>query len=216
MKRIGLMLLLLTAVALMFGITVHTNTGKEYNGKMVSVQDSAITLSEEGIIVRIPLEYIKAVVEEGSDVTDKYFMYLKSTVRFDAHYLMPDDYFIAEKIMEKNPMTVQKAKMVSPSSKANKNQPEFERYADGKIVLPKVWYNTKVADVSELKVGDLVIFCDMPTEDEIRQSPKSLEESDKVSWTIAKISDFSTAHKGFVVLSESYKVAPDNIRIIVK
>ena len=133
----------------------------------------------------------------------------------DAHFLQPDDYFVADEEFKAGWIRVYLAKMKTPPTKETKNEGEFIK-VDGSEVWTKIYYKTRIATKDEVKVGQLMIALDVADDNSVYIAPTSKDEARDSSWFLAKIVDVSDAFKGYVKVSGGYKVKLDNIRIIEK
>ncbi len=217
MKKITILMLIILAACLMNAVTVFVDSGKEYNGDLSKSQPDMIVLNEEGVIIQIPTNRIRAIVEDGADVTNR--VLAKAMMEFgrDIHFLYEEDYFISDTALDINPwIRVYPGKMLKPATEETQMQAEFLMLPNGETMLTQYFYTTKIADTEELKIDDVVICFEAAGNNNACRAPKNEEEARTLPWLMAKISDISTLDKGYVTLSNGMKTELDNIRIITK
>jgi len=134
----------------------------------------------------------------------------------DAHFVQADDYFIGEKNLGRETwIRLNMAKMLTPPTAQTKNEGKFMQIADGKEYWTRYYWSTRVATKADLRLGAIIIAFDVEGDESVYRSPQSLEEAQTSPWFMAKITDMSQLHKGYVMVSGGYKVDVDNLRVAV-
>jgi len=217
MKKTALLLVLLLAVCAVFAMEVILNDGRQYKGAMLSSQENRLIIQDEGIVIQIPAEQIKAVLDNGNDVTEEILKRASQGQGTDIHYIEDDDFFISEVPLEKNPsMQVKTAKMINPPTQESKQQAQFILTGDGSQLWTKEYYMTKVANVEALKPEMVVVCFEGKSDTGILSPPLNEDEKRNGVWFMARIADISNAKEGYIRLSNDAKVALENIRVITK
>ncbi|HDP80005.1 MAG TPA: hypothetical protein ENN21_04090 [Spirochaetes bacterium] len=153
--------------------------------------------------------------DNSSSTTKKSKSYGKGTAG-DAHFVQADDYFIGEKDLGRDTwIRVSMAKMLTPPTAQTKNEGKFMQIADGKEQWSRYYWSTRVATKADLRLGAIIIAFDVAGDESVYRSPESLEEAQTNPWFMAKITDMSQLHKGYVMVSGGYKVDVDNLRVAV-
>ncbi len=132
----------------------------------------------------------------------------------DKHYLQGDDYFISDTDLEGHSwITVKVAKMMEAPTANTNGEAKFLIVKDGKEVWTKYFWQTRIARPDEIKLGTVVIMYDYSTGG-IYVPPKKREDARVHNWFMAKVTDVSTAYKGYVLVSGGYNVGIESIRVI--
>ncbi len=135
----------------------------------------------------------------------------------DDHYIQADDYFIAEEELgSKTYIYVYIAKMVTPPTKDTKNEAKFMRVRDSKEAWTKVYWKTRIATKADIKLGAVMICFDGDNEDDVNMPPEDKDQARNWNWWMAKITDTSDLHKGFVTVAGGEKVSLNALRVAVK
>ena len=135
----------------------------------------------------------------------------------DAQYIQPDDFFISEEPFKgQNWIRVTLAKQLKAPSAQTKSEGQFMQVLDGKEVWTKYYYRTRIATSSDIRMGAVIIALDVCGDEEVYRAPESKEDARTSPWFMAKITDVSDLHKGFVTVSGGYKVSVEALRIQVK
>ena len=136
----------------------------------------------------------------------------------DAQFIQSDDYFISsEAYKSQTYIYVTLAKMITKPGAQTKNEAQFMAIADGKESWTKIYWKTKIAAQSDIKLGTVVIsFNDNIGDEEIYNAPEDKDTARREAWFMAKVTDTSDLHRGYVTVSGGYKVSVDNLRIPVK
>ena len=134
----------------------------------------------------------------------------------DAQYIQSDDYFIAQELYNgQNWIRVTLAKQLKAPSAQTKNEAQFMQVLDGKEVWTKYYYRTRIATSSDIRMGAVIIALDVAGDEEVYRAPESKEEARTAPWFMAKITDVSDLHKGYVTVSGGYKVSVEALRVKV-
>lgn len=135
----------------------------------------------------------------------------------DDHYIQDDDFFIAEEELGSHQwIYVYVAKMVTPATKETKNEAKLMRVKDSKEIWTKIYWKTRMATKSDIKIGAIVICFDGSNDDGVNQPPKEKDEARQWNWFMGKITDTSDLHKGFVTIAGGSKVSLNALRVVVK
>lgn len=133
----------------------------------------------------------------------------------DDHFIQKDDFFISDnELGNYRYIYVQLAKMVTEPSERTKNQGEFFTIPDGRNKWTKYYYKTRIAKEDEIRLGKVFISFE-GNHHEVYGKPDSKEGARSHRWFMAKITDTSDMYRGFVTVSGNYKIALDNLRVIV-
>ena len=134
----------------------------------------------------------------------------------DRHYIFPDDYFIQNKGLGNSAwIYVKLAKLVTPPNRQTKDEGEFMEIYKGTNIWTKHYWQTRLADQSELKLGMHVIAFNDHNQGGVYKAPQKKDKARGGRWFYAKITDMSDTYKGYVTLSGNYKVDLDNLRVIL-
>ena len=135
----------------------------------------------------------------------------------DEHFIQKDDFFVSDTPLERRTyIYVHLAKMVTEPSARTKGQAEFFKIQDGTNVWSKYYYQTRIAQDGEIRLGTQVIAFDSHRgEGNVYLSPETKEDARGRAWFLAKITDVSDLYRGYVTVSGNYKVSPQNLRIIL-
>jgi len=135
----------------------------------------------------------------------------------DAQFIQPDDYFyMAEPWNEVNWEYVRLGKLVTAPTPETKNQAEFMYVSTGSKEWAKWWVKTRIASRADLELGKEVICFDGNGQGDIYYAPESNQNARTDSWFIARITDTSELFKGYVLVTDGYKINEKNLRVIVK
>ena len=107
------------------------------------------------------------------------------------------------------------AKQLKAPSAQTKNEAQFMQVLDGKEVWTKYYYRTRIATSSDIRMGAVIIALDVAGDEEVYRAPESKEEARTAPWFMAKITDVSDLHKGYVTVSGGYKVSVEALRVKV-
>lgn len=134
----------------------------------------------------------------------------------DNHYIDSDVIFVSsEPFKGSGWIYVKTARVVTPPSAKTKNEGQYMIISDGEEIWTKYHWKTRIASEKELKIG-LVIIAFERGEDGLYHSPEDKSQALSYSWFMAKITDLSDKHKGYVTVSGGYKISLENIRVTVK
>ncbi len=134
----------------------------------------------------------------------------------DAHYVDSDVVFVSKEPFKGSGwIYVQASKVVTPPSAKTKNEGEYMIISDGSQIWTKYVWKTRIAAEKELKIG-LIIIAFERTDGDINYSPENKSQALANNWFMAKITDISDKHKGYVTVSGGYKINLDNMRVSVK
>ncbi len=134
----------------------------------------------------------------------------------DVHFIQDDDYFISKEPYKQGWIYVELAKMIEPAKPETKNEAQFMTIREGEELWTKHFWKTRVANVSECKVGTVVICFNDNVKDDVYHAPDEKNNARNGSWFMAKVTDTSDLYKGYVTVSGGYKVHKENLRIIIK
>lgn len=135
----------------------------------------------------------------------------------DRHYIQHDDYFIQRHGLEGRAwMYVDLAKLVNAPGSHTKGEAEFMKIRDAKQFWTPHFWQTRIAASNEIQLGLQVIIFEGNRRSSVYNAPQSKERARGSSWFMAKITDTSDLYKGYVTVSGNYKVAVDNLRVIVR
>ncbi len=135
----------------------------------------------------------------------------------DSHYMQHDDYFIQRHNLEGRAwIYVDLAKMVNAPGSHTKGEAEFMKVRDAKQLWTSHYWQTRIAGQHELRLGLQVIIFEGNHRGSVYNAPQSKERARGSNWFMAKITDTSDLYKGYVTVSGNYKVALDNLRVIVQ
>ncbi len=133
----------------------------------------------------------------------------------DDHFIQSDDYFVQKHDLEGHAwIWVDLAKAVTAPSSGSKGEGEFMKVRDGQNYWTKYYWQTRIANKSELKLGMHVIAFNDNRRNDIYQAPEKKDRARGGGWFYAKITDMSDLYKGYVTVSGNYKVSPGNLRVI--
>ncbi len=134
----------------------------------------------------------------------------------DDHFIDSDVIFISKEAFKGTGwIYVQTAKVVTPPSAKTKNEGEYMIISSGEQIWTKFSYKTRIATEKELKIG-LIIIAFERADGEVYFSPEDKSQALAWNWFMAKITDMSDKHKGYVTVSGGYKINLENIRVAVK
>lgn len=132
----------------------------------------------------------------------------------DAHYIQPDDYFISEEQLgTKNFIYLKIAKMVTPPSKATKNEAQFMTVANANEIWTQIYWKTRMIQKSDIKLGNVVIAFESNPESGVYAAPEKKSQARQYDWFMGKITDTSDLHKGYITMAGGYKVSLNALRI---
>ncbi len=135
----------------------------------------------------------------------------------DAHFVQPDDYFFNEESLEDYRWVyVKLGKLSTAPSPETKNQAQFLNTSTGKQEWAKWWAKTRIATKNDLVLGTEVICFDSNNNGEVYLPPVSNQSARTDSWFLARITDTSELFKGYVLVTDGYKVHMNNLRVIIK
>lgn len=135
----------------------------------------------------------------------------------DRQFVQSDDYFIAENEYSGDSyIYVSIAKLQQAPTKETKDEGKFLQVPDGKEIWTKYYWKTRIAAEADLKIGTIVIMAEVSGDESIYRAPENKDEARTTRWFMAKIVDVSDLYKGFVTVSDGYKVSKDAMRVIVK
>ncbi len=135
----------------------------------------------------------------------------------DDHFIQKDDYFVSDHPLEKQSyIYVTLSKMVTEPSELTKGEGEFFKIADGSNMWSKHFYQTRIVQKGELRLGTkVIIFEGRRRENGIYFAPEKKEEARGRAWFLAKVTDVSDLYRGYVTVSGNYKVSPKNLRVLL-
>ncbi|MDD3045931.1 MAG: hypothetical protein PHF33_10785 [Candidatus Delongbacteria bacterium] len=131
----------------------------------------------------------------------------------DMHYIQADDWFYSDREFESGWMRVELAKMIQAPTPETKNEGKFMDVKDGKEVWTTHYWQTRIAEPSDIKMGAVVIAFDYATGG-VYIRPENQEIARTDDWFMAKITDTSTLYQNVVMVSGGYRVKTDNLRVI--
>lgn len=131
----------------------------------------------------------------------------------DTHYIQSDDWFYSDRDFESGWIRVELAKMLQAPTPETRNEGKFMDVKDGQEVWSSHYWQTRIAEPSEIKMGAVMIIFDYAKGD-IYVRPETQEYARTGSWFMAKITDTSTLYQNYVMVSGGYKVKTDNLRVI--
>lgn len=135
----------------------------------------------------------------------------------DAHFLQPEEYFVYDELLgDREWQYVDLARMISPATTETKNQAQFFIIKGGQTKWMKYWVKTRIATSADFSLGKEVIVFEGENVNDVYQAPKTNQEARTWSWFSARIVDTSEVFRGYVMVSGGYKVALNNMRVIVK
>jgi len=162
---------------------------------------------------------IPGIVIKAPDitVTDPGTTAVAPTGNADAHYIQPEEYFVFDELLgNKEWQYVELGRMISPASAETKNQAQFFIINGGQTKWANYWVKTRIATTSDLALGKEVVIFEGDTDNDIYQAPKTNQQARTYSWYMARIVDTSETFRGYVMVSGGYKVALNNMRVVVK
>lgn len=134
----------------------------------------------------------------------------------DDHYIDTDVIFVSkEQFKGSGWIYVKAAKVITPPSSKTKNEGQYMIISDGEEIWTKYFWKTRIASEKELKIG-LVVIAFERADDGVYYAPEDKSEALSDNWFMAKITDLSDKHKGYVTVSGGYKINLENMRIAVK
>jgi hypothetical protein len=136
----------------------------------------------------------------------------------DAHFLTPTDFFFMEEPLANDASwdIVFVGKIIQAPSRETDNQAQMLRVNDGSTVWARWMASTYVATNADLSLGRTVVFYDANWgEQDVRQAPKSNQESRSGTWLISRITDTSELFKGYVLCGGGIRVSVKNLRVVV-
>jgi hypothetical protein len=135
----------------------------------------------------------------------------------DAQFIQPDDYFyLEEPWTSTNWEYVKLGKLVTAPTPETKNQAEFMSSVNGSKEWAKWWVKTRIATRSDLALGKEVICFNDHSDGDIYLPPESNQSARNDSWFVARITDMSELFKGYVLVTDGYKISEKNLRVIIK
>lgn len=135
----------------------------------------------------------------------------------DVHFVQPDDYFVADEMLDdKDWMYVELAKMITPATPETKNQAQFLMIQGGNTAWKKYWMKSRIATTSEITLGKQVIIFDGNNQSDIYYPPTSNQSTRTENWFLSRIVDTSETFRGYVMVGGGYKIALNNLRVIVQ
>lgn len=135
----------------------------------------------------------------------------------DTHFVQPDDYFFNEESLDDYGWVyVKLGKIVTAPTPETKNQAQFMNASTGKQEWAKWWAKTRIATKADLALGTEVICFDSNNNGEVYMPPENNQTARTDSWFLARITDTSELFKGYVMVTDGYKVHFSNLRVIVK
>ncbi len=193
---------------------------RQFELEKARIDASKVTLNQTNIINPTVTVKETTVIKEKTEVTRPVEVQRSEPMApptEDRHFIQPDDYFIGDHGLDDNTyVSVRVAKMTQAPGPQTNGEAEFFRINDGNSLWTKYYWRSRAADVSELKLGTVIMSFDY-CEGDIYIAPKSKEEArNNYSWFISKVTDLSSLYKGYITVSGGYKIHKDNIRVIVK
>ena len=131
----------------------------------------------------------------------------------DMHFIQADDWFYSDRDFESGWIRVELAKMLQAPAPETKNEGKFMDVKDGKEVWTSHYWQTRIAEPSDIKMGAVMIIFDYGKADRYVR-PENQEYARTHDWFMAKITDTSTLYQNYVMVSGGYKVNTDNLRVI--
>jgi len=134
----------------------------------------------------------------------------------DDHYIDSDVMFVSKEPFKGSGwIYVQTAKVVTPPSSKTKNEGLYMIISNGEEIWTKYFWKTRIASEKELKIG-LVVIAFERGDDGVYYSPEDKSQALSYNWFMAKITDLSDKHKGYVTVSGGYKINLENMRVAAK
>lgn len=183
-----------------------TSAENERQARLVKEQDTKLTeiISTPAVTQTVPGDQNKNQNSSANIVIPQE----------DEHYIQADDYFVSSEDWEDGGyINLDLAKLITPASANTKKEAEFLMVYSGEKKWLKNYWQTRVANKDELKLGTVVI-CFNYCEDDIYIAPKEKQDARSTNWFMAKITDTSDMYKGYVTVSGGYLVKLNNIRVI--
>jgi len=131
----------------------------------------------------------------------------------DMHYIQEDDWFYSDRNFESGWIRVELAKMIQAPTPETKNEGKFMDVKDGQEVWTSHYWQTRIAEPSDIKMGAIVVVFDYARGD-VFVRPENQEIARTDDWFMAKITDTSTLYQNVVMVSGGYRVSTDNLRVI--
>jgi hypothetical protein len=134
----------------------------------------------------------------------------------DDHFIQKDDYFVSPVALEKNPyIYLSLAKMVTEPSVRSKGEAEFFKVIDGSTIWTKFYFQSRIAQDGDIRLGTLVIVHEGRTDESVYLAPETKEGARGGSWFMAKVTDVSDLYRGHITVSGNYKISLRNLRILL-
>ncbi|MBN2857864.1 MAG: hypothetical protein JXN63_05635 [Candidatus Delongbacteria bacterium] len=144
-----------------------------------------------------------------------FFSVISLAQTLDGHFIQSDDYFISDTDLEGHSwIGIEVAKMIQAPGPDTNGEAKFLVVRDGKEKWTKHYWQTRIAQSDEIKLGLPVIMFDY-TSGGNYIPPKDRKIARTHKWFMAKITDTSTAYKGNVLVSGGYTVNTNNIRLLI-
>ncbi|HRY83993.1 MAG TPA: hypothetical protein P5533_05100 [Candidatus Cloacimonadota bacterium] len=140
-----------------------------------------------------------------------------TTGNADAHFIQPDDYFVTDELLgDREWIYVELAKMITPATPETKNQAQFLMIQGGSTAWKKYWMRTRIATNADITLGKQVIIYEGNSQNDIYLPPTSNQSTRTENWFLARIVDSSETFRGYVMVGGGYKVALNNLRVVVQ
>ncbi|MBI3179844.1 MAG: hypothetical protein HYZ27_09305 [Deltaproteobacteria bacterium] len=130
----------------------------------------------------------------------------------DAHWVQPDDFFIADRPLGSGYISLSLAKMVQEPGGSTKGEAEFFSLARSANVWTRHFWRSRIADGADLRVGAVVICYEGGHRDGAYRGPQDKSSARPGAWFMGRITDTSDLYKGLVQVS-GYQCAPDALRV---
>lgn len=135
----------------------------------------------------------------------------------DVHFIQPDDFFYLEEPWTgPNWEYVKLGKLVTAPTPETKNQAEFMSAGNSSKEWAKWWAKTRIATRADLALGKEVICFNDNTSGDVYFPPDSNQNARNGAWFVARITDMSELFKGYVLVTDGYKISEKNLRVIIK
>lgn len=128
------------------------------------------------------------------------------------HYLDGETLFTATAPFQHNFIYAHPAKQLAPPGADGKAK--FWDFHTKKEFATKHFWKSRAAKPDELAVGPLALIAHKKNSEGVYVAPGSVKEAYEVRWWITRIVSVRPKAEGYVLLSGSYRAAPDAIRFL--
>ena len=135
----------------------------------------------------------------------------------DAQFVQDADYFVTDELLGDNDwMYVEMAKLIAPATPETKGQAQFLMIQAGNTAWKKYWMKSRIAKSSDISLGKQVIVFEGNSSSDVYNVPASNQQARSYNWFISRIVDTSESFRGYVMVGGGYKVALNNLRVVVQ